>query len=68
MNYYLEISKKVEEFCNTVPSPDKRDNYLESADKIKKLKAEAISLECEGLDSNDKRVVNIYNEILKIVG
>lgn len=68
MNYYLEISKMVEEFCNTTPSPDQRDNYLESAKKIKDLKSEAISLEMEGLDCDDDRVVNIYNEILKVLG
>lgn len=67
MNYYLEISKKVDEFCSINPSPDKKDDYLECAKRIQELRAEAFSLEMEGLDANDRRVCNIYNEILKMV-
>lgn len=68
MNYYLEISKKVEEFCSTTPSPDQRDNYLDCAKEVKDLHSEAIVLENEGVKSDDERVVKIYNEISKVIG
>lgn len=67
MNYFLEITKKVEEFCNTSPSPDLRNDYLKCAARISELKLEAIALEEEGINSNDERIVKIYNEISKIL-
>lgn len=67
MNYFLEITKKIEEFCNISPSPDLRDSYLESAGKISKLHLEAVALEEEGVKSNDERIIKIYEEISKIL-
>lgn len=67
MNYYLEITKKVEEFCNTSPSPDERNDYLRSAEEIAKLHSEATALEEEGVASSDDRVVKIFNELCKIL-
>lgn len=67
MNYFLEITKMVEEFCNTSPSPDSRIDYLKSAERISKLHLDAIVLEEEGVKSNDERIVKIYEEISKIL-
>lgn len=67
MNYFLEITKKVEDFCNTSPSPDLRTMYLKSAERINELYLEAISLGDEGVNSNDERIVKIYKEITKIL-
>ena len=67
MNYFLEITKKVEDFCNTSPSPDFRTEYLKSAEKINELYLDAISLGDEGVNSNDERIVKIYKEITKII-
>lgn len=67
MNYFLKITKKIEEFCNTSPCPDSRTDYLKSAEKISKLQEEASVLEAEGVKSNDERIVKIYEEISKIL-
>lgn len=67
MNYFLEITKKVEEFCNTSPSPDLRNEYLKSAERINALHLESISLGDEGVNSNDERIIKIYEEITKIM-
>ena len=63
MNYFLEITKKIEEFCNTSPCPDSRTDYLKSAEKISKLQEEASVLESEGV----KSIIKIYEEISKIL-
>lgn len=67
MNYFLEITKKVEDFCNTSPSPDLRTEYLKSAERINELYLDAISLGDEGVNGNDERIVKIYKEITKII-
>lgn len=67
MNYFLEITKKIEEFCNTTPSPDLRDYYLKSAERISALHLEEVALESQGVNSNDERIVKIYEEITKIL-
>lgn len=67
MNYFIEISKKIEEFCNIIPYPDSRVDYLISASKIKDLYLEAVLLEDGGIEEN-KRLLEIYNEISNIIG
>lgn len=67
MNHFLEITKKIQEFCNTTPSPDLMDEYLKNAGEIYKLHLESIVLEEEGVQSNDERVVKIYEKISEIL-
>lgn len=67
MNYFLEITKKVEEFCNTSPSPDLRGDYLKTAEKVSELDSEATILAEEGISSNDERIISIYEKICKLL-
>lgn len=66
MDYYLEITKKVEQFCNLQPYPDVRLTYLESAGKIMKLYLDAMEI-AEGTE-DDEGLAKIYNEICDIIG
>lgn len=67
MNYFIEISKKIEEFCNIIPYPDSMIDYLTSASKIRELYLESVVLEEEGIEESE-RLIEIYNEISKIIG
>lgn len=67
MNYFIEISKKIEEFCNIIPYPDSRIDYLTSASKIRDLYLESVLLDGDGMEEK-KRLIEIYNEISQIIG
>lgn len=65
MDYLFEITKKVEAFYKTTPCPDLSSvlGYLKSAGIIGELYEEALSIE----DETD-RLIEIYDEISKIIG
>ena len=67
MNYFIEISKQIEEFCNIIPYPDSRIDYLTSASKIRDLYLESVLLDGDGMEEK-KRLIEIYNEISQIIG
>ena len=67
MNYFIEISKKIEEFCNIIPYPDSRIDYLTSASKIRELYLESVLLDGDGIEEKE-RLLEIYNEISHIIG
>lgn len=67
MNYFVEIKKLVDEFCATTPAPDNSREYLDAASEVSKLNSEAIFFAEEGVDSNDERVIKIYEELKKIM-
>lgn len=67
MNYFVEIKKLVDEFCATTPAPDNSKEYLDAASEVSKLNSEAIFFAEEGVDSNDERVIKIYEELKKIM-
>lgn len=56
MNYFIEISKKIEEFCNIIPYPDSRIDYLTSASKIRDLYLESVLLDGDGME--EKKTIN----------
>lgn len=66
MDYYLEITKKFEAFCNSQPYPDARLTYLESARKIKELYLDAM-VAAENTE-DDESLAKIYNEMCEIIG
>lgn len=66
MNYYLEISKKIEKFCNAEPAPDERIQYLETATKIRKLFLDSLVLQENGIEAGEE-LEQIYEKITKLV-
>ena len=67
MNYYEEIEKLVKQFCNEIPMPNDRGEYLRIGKKVSNLYSESNSLGAQGVDDTDKRIVDIYEEIKKIL-
>lgn len=68
MDYFLEITKKVEAFCNIQPYPDSRLDYLKSAGEIRQLYLDAILItEDDDIQNIDKKLLEIYNKISKII-
>lgn len=68
MDYFLEITKKVEAFCNIQPYPDSRLDYLKSAEEIRQLYLDAIVITEDDTESTDEKLIEIYNKIIKIIG
>ncbi len=66
MDYYLEISKKIEKFCNAEPAPDERIEYLEKAEKIRALYLDSMVLQENGMKTG-KEIEEIEQEIAKLV-
>lgn len=67
MNYFLEITKKVQDYCNTSPVPDSCGEYLDTASKVRELSLNATCLAQEGVAHNDERIIKIYEELSKIL-
>lgn len=67
MNYFLKIQELIDEFCKTSPSPDLESTYLESAEKINRLRLDALALADEGVKGDDERIISIYDEISKVL-
>lgn len=68
MNYFLEITKKFETFCDIQPYPDSRLDYLKSANEIRQLYLEASVLAEDDTEDTDKRLLEIYNRMSEIIG
>ena len=66
MNYYLEISKKIEKFFNTIPVPDERVGYLEKAGTIRMLYLNSLTLQEDGVKDGEE-IDKIYREIAELV-
>jgi len=66
MNYYLEISRKIEEFCNAEPAPDERIEYLRKGAKIRTLYLDSLLLQENGVETG-KEIEEIYQKIAKLV-
>lgn len=65
MDLYVEMQKVVEKFCNSNPPDGFETNYLENAEKISALYAEASTiLEKEAVD--EERLQSIYEEMKEL--
>lgn len=65
MNYFEEIRKIIEEFCNTTPDSGFEISYLENAKEIYELYAEANQIIQE--NEENSRLHEIYEEIRSLV-
>lgn len=65
MDLYVEMQRVVEKFCNLTPPDGFETNYLENAEKISALYAEASTI-LENEEVDEERLKSIYGEMKKL--
>lgn len=65
MNFYAEMLKEVEKFCNSNPPDGFEINYLKNAKKIDDLLAEASTILDEE-EVDEKSLEEIYTQVKKL--
>ncbi len=64
MDYFKEIKKKINEFCNNVPAKGFEINYLENAQEVLELYGQACAIVEEGKEENELQ--GIYEDIINL--
>ena len=68
-NEFVEVGKKIEEFCNRVPAPGMSMGYLDKVCELSDLYGEMLCIsEEEKTFENKLRIAELAAEIIEIVG